>query len=584
MAVGSFIFIIPHMLSEEYNWLGQANNLNDSHICSANNTDPCANRKSADASWFLYLFMLAQFVHGIGFTPMFTLGTAYVDDNASTESTSIYLGLIYAITALGVAAGFIGGGQLLNIWVDFDKVDTTLVLYVLNFRIYDTLTPLLDPRWVGAWWLGFVITAVLFFLVAIPILGYPKNLPGTAKIREARITDEQRERKAAKANDKRPIIQKFLDFPKAIFQLIKIPTFLLIVFGACAETLIIGGLAAFAPKVLEEKFDSNPGDAGLIMGGVTLGGGAGGMVLGGVLIKIFKLNLKGMVRLCSMMSFLALLVGAGFFINCPDVNFAGVTQPYMINGIMDPMDSLNGYCNEGCKCNTFNYEPVCGADGFTYFSPCHAGCTDNYTVGPMAKSYADCQCVQGRLFNSSDFTTSPTAVSGECATTCPIMGLFVFLLFLGMLFTLTTCDTCLNGNSQVRCVPDEHRALGLGLQWVALRLLGTIPGPVLTGYVIDTSCSVWQDLCGEQGSCWFYDRQEMSWRLFTWWCAVKVFSGTTFFLSSLFYKPPPEKPVSVKNDASKSLENGTKPSLSPINHGGANRATTSTTDNDSKGQ
>lgn len=52
---------------------------------------------------------------------------------------------------------------------------------------------------------------------------------------------------------------------------------------------------------------------------------------------------------------------------------------------MDPTDSLNGYCNDGCNCNTFNYEPVCGADGFTYFSPCHAGCTDNFTVGPMAK-------------------------------------------------------------------------------------------------------------------------------------------------------------------------------------------------------
>lgn len=44
-----------------------------------------------------------------------------------------------------------------------------------------------------------------------------------------------------------------------------IPTYTLIVIGACAETLIIGGLAVFAPKDLEEKFDILPSDSGFIM-------------------------------------------------------------------------------------------------------------------------------------------------------------------------------------------------------------------------------------------------------------------------------------------------------------------------------
>lgn len=45
-----------------------------------------------------------------------------------------------------------------------------------------------------------------------------------------------------------------------------IPSYSLVVLGACAETLIIGGLAAFAPKILEEKFDILPSDSGFIMG------------------------------------------------------------------------------------------------------------------------------------------------------------------------------------------------------------------------------------------------------------------------------------------------------------------------------
>lgn len=151
-------------------------------------------------------------------------------------------------------------------------------------------------------------------------------------------------------------------------------------------------------------------------------------------------------------------------------------------------------------------------------------------------------------------------------------------------------------NSYCSCVPDEHRALALGMQWVILRLLGnvirswksskignnnviatltqfkillyayvstcmyvkwmydsmtgTIPGPVLTGYVIDTACGLWQDLCGARGSCEVYDRYEMSWRLFTWWCCVKVFSGSMYILAMIFWKEPAKSNEKVVSDAS----------------------------------
>ena len=37
--------------------------------------------------------------------------------------------------------------------------------------------------------------------------------------------------------------------------------------------------------------------------------------------------------------------------------------------------NLLSACNEGCHCASNYVEPICGVDGITYFSPCHAGCS-----------------------------------------------------------------------------------------------------------------------------------------------------------------------------------------------------------------
>ncbi|XP_021361731.1 solute carrier organic anion transporter family member 4A1-like [Mizuhopecten yessoensis] len=540
MMFGSLIFIIPHIFGDTYDISSIEAGGNGTAICDPNSPDPCATQTSGETSGFLYIFMLAQFVHGIGFTPFFTLGTAYVDDNAKTESTAIYLGMIYAVTALGVAAGFIGGGQFLNLWIDFNRVDKT---------VYEGFTPM-DSVWIGAWWVGFIITAILFFLFALPVLGYPINLPGTEHIREARITEKDRARLEAAKNDQRSLLQKIKDFPKAILVLLKNPSYICMVLGACAETLIIGGLSAFAPKILEEKFDISPASAGIIMGGVTIGGGAGGMILGGILIKCFKLEAKGMLRLCVLLSVLASAVGGGVFINCPEFQFAGLNQPYYPGGEINPTNNLESSCNANCGCREYTYEPICGADGVTYFTPCHAGCNDNYTVDGFLKTFAFCECINDRL-NSTGVTLDPSAKSGECGQTCDLMYAFIILLLIGMLLTLTTVTPA--SIAILRCVPDEHRALGLGLQWVALRLLGTIPGPVLTGFVIDSSCALWQDLCGAKGSCYVYDRYEMGWRLFLWWIAVKLFSAVAFFIASVMYN---NKNVSSEKEIKLEYNNG----------------------------
>lgn len=40
--------------------------------------------------------------------------------------------------------------------------------------------------------------------------------------------------------------------------------------------------------------------------------------------------------------------------------------------------NLTSSCNMDCECSPNDLEPICGINGITYFSPCHAGCTRFY--------------------------------------------------------------------------------------------------------------------------------------------------------------------------------------------------------------
>ena len=99
---------------------------------------------------------------------------------------------VYATGALGPVLGFALGALMLQFYVDtftFDSGD-------LN------LTPS-DPRWVGAWWGGFIICGTLLLLIAIPFFAFPKVLTREKEKLyllkqenvEELLDDEQRERR-----------------------------------------------------------------------------------------------------------------------------------------------------------------------------------------------------------------------------------------------------------------------------------------------------------------------------------------------------------------------------------------------------
>jgi organic anion transporter 4A len=82
---------------------------------------------------YVFLFCLAHFLHGIGATPLFTIGVSYIDENVGPALSSLYLGrqivsftraqifagIFYAFAIFGPAIGFLASSTFLRYHTDF---------------------------------------------------------------------------------------------------------------------------------------------------------------------------------------------------------------------------------------------------------------------------------------------------------------------------------------------------------------------------------------------------------------------------------------------------------------------------------
>lgn len=124
---------------------------------------------------------------------------------------------------------------------------------------------------------------------------------------------------------------------------------------------------------------------------------------------------------------------------------------------------LTAACNAPCACRPEHYSPVCGSNGLTYYSPCHAGCpgeaapgADGRKVSPAAarepraprsgrapappsgnrrcccapQVYRDCSCIPQNF--SSGFGH---ATAGKCTSTCQRKSLLLVFVFVVIIFT-----------------------------------------------------------------------------------------------------------------------------------------------------
>ncbi|XP_060255429.1 solute carrier organic anion transporter family member 2B1 isoform X29 [Ovis aries] len=375
-----------------------------------------------------------------------------------------------------------------------------------------------DPRWVGAWWLGFLISAGAVALAAIPYFFFPKEMPKekqelrfrrkgleVSDLPVSKGEDSSSEQSPADSPEKKDnlaqiapdltVIQFIKVFPRVLLRTLRHPIFLLVVLSQVCMSSMAAGMATFLPKFLERQFSITASYANLLIGCLTIPLAIVGIVVGGILVKRLRLGPLHCGTLCLLGALCCLILSTPlFFMGCSSHQVAGIShQP----GAQPGLELFPG-CMESCSCPSDDFNPVCDSSTrVEYITPCHAGCTSRVVQEVPDKSqvlYNNCSCVAGG---------GPVS-AGSCDSACSHLVLpFMILVSLGAALASVTHTPSFM--LILRGVKKEDKTLAVGIQFMLMRVLAWMPSPVIHGSAIDTTCVYWAQSCGRRAVCRYYD-------------------------------------------------------------------------------
>ncbi|KAK6741059.1 hypothetical protein RB195_009113 [Necator americanus] len=521
MALGSLICALPHWLISPYKPEHSEFNSTDFGQCTLRELEQQTCERQAFTSYlnpYFLLFILGQTLHGVGSTPLFSIGTTFIDENVSQKASPVYLAIHAVLTSFGPVIGVFVGGFLLNIYDDFDRVDHPPIARS-------------DPRWIGAWWVGFLASSISALIIAFPILAFARELPEAKRHRAKDVI--QVHAINADVNEKAPKEAKKL--PVVIMKICRNPTFVVCIVIGIFESIIINGFAAFMPKILETLLSTTPILASYLSS-VVIFAAAAGVMVGGMVIRKLKLQVGGMLKMIVCCHVIALIFTTGLLVHCPQRSFIGINTDYNDINIHNNIDyNVDAACNMDCYCKD-DFNPVCEKDtGRMYFSPCYAGCTHKKDKNGKTE-WSECSCLRENFTSNPEIRHSDVLLQGYCNIDC---GYSVYVLMITLFITVVASFASGIPTQQImlRVVPFDQRTLALGINWTFLRLLGFIPGGILFGMMIDIACLEWEQNCGRQQSCRVYDPMKLSWTITAVAIVCKLLSILATIIGYMTYRP-----------------------------------------------
>eukprot|EP00058_Branchiostoma_floridae_P023103 XP_002608593.1 hypothetical protein BRAFLDRAFT_96120 [Branchiostoma floridae] len=482
-----YFFMPRHVIEEGEEEIvctpGKAQNTTD--------VENCKHAHSMNLFWYVML-TVATFMMGIGGAPALPLGTTYIDDHVTKESSPLYIGLALVLPNTGNPLGLLFSSFVLRYHVDF--------LFVGPSKIGIDYS---DDRWIGAWWLGFLPLAAAFFFFSLPLCLFPKKMkkPHDVSLKEtSRILPSRTERQYLA--DKSLFTTLGCLFTNSVYVLILLAIFVI--------SAVRNGFATYIPKYLEIQFSITKANSSALKGIVVLPATLLGTLSSGVLMRLCKVSGRNSIQLLAWLFLVvAMATIPGMFLYCEPVPIAGIMTEYGATVSQSgrqplPYANLQAECNKDCVCPR-EFSPVCGPDKIMYFNQCFAGCKDSLkTKYKDVMLYTDCSCISpGKMKIRKEHYTGSVATN-DCNSLRQCNNFIFFMIVLLVVtfvsfFAFTPVTTVV-----LRVVNQDESTLATGVIQFAVKAFG-VAAPFLFGMAMDFTCIYFSNYCDAQGACLVYD-------------------------------------------------------------------------------
>ncbi|EDX04811.1 GD22119 [Drosophila simulans] len=485
----------------------------------------------------LVLIFLSQFVLGVGNTMYYSLGQTYLDDNTKKTNTPLMLAQGPSLAGRLVARlGDPGHPHVPLLW-SYRSVSQAIAQAQ---RAKGQL-----PLAVGT----------------APDEGELKreeNLSLSSRFSSNAALDTIGAAAGANAD-----LPKLKDFPRALMRLLRNKLLIFNILSAVFYILGASGFMTFLTKYMEVQFHKDAQSATIIVGPISIMGMVVGLIGSGMVLSKKKPSVSKVLMWNVIVGGISILGQISYaFLYCP--NTFSMTQAGQLN--------LTSNCNMNCSCEGISYTPVCHEPtDTTFFSACHAGCRG---YNATSKLYEDCSCLVNdaapksaaqRLLNllqptpepeldtttyfdeylsgvpllddNGDFddhllsrtrrsTTDSVIRPGICTKNCN-WSFWAFSITSMIVSWFGSSGRVGNVLVNYRAVAHEDKSFAQGLALMMISLLALIPGPIMFGRLIDSTCLVWTKTCNGNGNCQLYDQTRFRYSLNFLSCML-TFMGLLF--------------------------------------------------------
>uniref|UniRef100_A0A3P8W4U6 Solute carrier organic anion transporter family member n=1 Tax=Cynoglossus semilaevis TaxID=244447 RepID=A0A3P8W4U6_CYNSE len=272
MAVGSFLTGLTHFFMGRYTYstvvqVFQNDSANIAACADPLNVEagipmelPLEGNKEPGTHMWIYVF-LGNALRGIGETPVTPLGISYIDDFSKPENSPFYIACLQTISFLGPMFGFLLGSYCARLYVDIGFVDLESV----------TITPK-DSRWVGAWWMGFMVSSALLLMSSIPFCFLPRSLPVNEELRDKSCPKQTTGNGTNGGMDDNHNLKADVDgvccwagFLPSLRRLLGTPVYFLLLCGSILKFNSLIGLFTFKAKYMEQQFGQSASRANFLI-------------------------------------------------------------------------------------------------------------------------------------------------------------------------------------------------------------------------------------------------------------------------------------------------------------------------------